>query len=200
MEQLPHDAIYSELLFPVVNGTYYSDPNLTIEITYEGSLQQVEHNVKAEGIETTISLFFVPTKEIGRIMNLYKNSILKYNPRSFLELSRNPVNQEIEASVRSSGGNSFALFNNGVTMISDGTKVSSDTARRGVGQIVVTNPQLINGGQTAYTLASIYSECLERGNFNVFKGKQVLLRVITFVARKTSSNSQARTTLVADTG
>lgn len=198
VEQLPHDAIYRELLFPVVNGTYYSEPNLTIEITYEGNLQQVEHNVKAEGLETTISLFFVPTKEIGRIMNLYKNSILKYNPRSFLELSNNPVNQEIEASIRSAGGNSFALFNNGVTMISDGTRVSSDTARRGVGQIVVTNPQLINGGQTAYTLASIYSECAERGNFNVFKGKQVLLRVITFVARRTSANLQARTTLISD--
>lgn len=198
VEQLPHESIYSELLFPVVNGTYYSDPNLTIEITYEGNLQQVEHSVRAEGLETTISLFFVPTREIGRIMSLYKNSILTYNPRSFLELSKNPVNQEIEASIKSASGNSFALFNNGVTMISDATRVSSDTARRGIGQIVVTNPQLINGGQTAYTLASIYSDCAKRGNFNVFKGKQVLLRVITFVARRTPTNTQARTTLISD--
>ena len=197
VDQLPHDRLYSELMFPVVNGTYFSDPNLMIEITYEGNLQQVEHYVKADGLETKISLYFVPTKEIGRIMNLYKNSLLKYNPRSFLELSKNEVNRQIEASIRSTAGNNFALFNNGVTIISDSTKVSSDTARRGIGQIFITNPQLINGGQTAYTLATIFADCQNTKDFSVFKGKQVLLRVITFTARSTAANSLARSKLIA---
>jgi len=197
VDQLPHDRLYSELMFPVVNGTYFSDPDLTIEIFYEGNLQQVEHYVKADGLETKIALYFVPTKEIGRIMNLYKNSLLKYNPRSFLELSKNEVNKQIEASIRSTAGNNFALFNNGVTIISDSTKVSSDTARRGIGQIFLTNPQLINGGQTAYTLATIFADCLRTNDFNVFKGKQVLLRVITFTARSTAANSVARSNLIA---
>lgn len=197
VDQLPHDRLYSELMFPVVNGTYFSDPELKIEITYEGNLQQVEHYVRAEGIETKISLYFVPTQEIGRIMNLYKNSLLKYNPRSFLELSKNEVNKQIEASIRSSSGNNFALFNNGVTIISDSTKVSSDTARRGIGQIFLTNPQLINGGQTAYTLARIYASCIETKQFGIFKGKQVLLRVITFTSRSTAANSTARSNLIA---
>src|SRR5688500_8792712 len=104
-------------------------------------------------------------------MNLYKNSLLTYNPRSFLELSKNEVNRQIEASIRSTAGINFALFNNGVTIISDSTKVSSDTARRGIGQIFLTNPQLINGGQTAYTLATIFADCLKTDNFSVFKGK-----------------------------
>jgi hypothetical protein len=198
VEQLPHESIYSNLLFPVVNGTYYSEPNLTIEIQYEGNLQQVEYSVRAEGLETTISLFFVPTREIGRVMNLYKNSILKYNPRSFLQLSKNPVNKEIEASIRSTTGNNFALFNNGVTIVADGARVTSDTAKRGVGQILVTNPQLLNGGQTAFTLASIYADCLTKSKFEIFKGKQVMLRIITFAGRKTPSNSAARTSLIAD--
>jgi len=197
-DQLPHDRIYSELMFPLVNGTYYADPDLTIEITYEGSLQQAEHFVKADGIETKISLYFVPTSEIGRIMNLYKNSLLKYNPRSFLELSKNEVNKQIEDSIRSSDGNNFALFNNGVTIISDSTKVSSDTAKRGIGQIFLRSPQLINGGQTAYTLATIYADCLKKNNFRVFKGKQVLLRIITFTARGTAANSDARSRLIAE--
>lgn len=197
VEQLPHDRLYSELMFPVVNGTYFADPDLTIEISYEGNLQQVEHYVKADGLETKISLYFVPTKEIGRIMNLYKNSLLKYNPRSFLELSRNEVNRQIEASIRSTAGNNFALFNNGVTIISDSTKVSSDTARRGIGQIFLTNPQLINGGQTAYTLATIFADCVDTNDFSVFKGKQVLLRVITFTARSTAANTPARSKLIA---
>ena len=130
-------------------------------------------------------------------MNLYKNSLLKYNPRSFLELSKNEVNKQIETSIRSTAGNNFALFNNGVTIISDSTKVSSDTARRGIGQIFLTNPQLINGGQTAYTLATIFADCQRTNKFNVFKGKQVLLRVITFTARSTSANSAARSSLIA---
>lgn len=197
VDQLPHDRLYSELMFPVVNATYFADPDLTVEITYEGSLQQVEHYVKADNLETKISLYFVPTKEIGRIMNLYKNSLLKYNPRSFLELSENEVNKQIEDSIRSTAGNNFALFNNGITIISDSTKVSSDTARRGIGQIFLTNPQLINGGQTAYTLATIFADCLKTNNFNVFKGKQVLLRVITFTARSTAANSAARSSLIA---
>jgi hypothetical protein len=198
VNQLPHEAIYSDLLFPVVNGTYYSEPNLTIEINYEGNLQEVKHLVKADGVETTVSLFFVPTKEIGRIMHLYKNSILKYNPRSFLELGKNPVNREIAESIRSANGNRFALFNNGITMVSARTKVSSDTAKRGVGQILVTNPQLINGGQTAFTLATIYAECLPRGRFDIFKGKQVMLRIITFEGKQTPSNTAARDHLIAD--
>ncbi len=32
VEQFPHERTYKELLFPVINGTYFTDPNLTIEI------------------------------------------------------------------------------------------------------------------------------------------------------------------------
>ena len=31
-DQFPHDRVYSELLFPVINGTYFTDSQLTIEI------------------------------------------------------------------------------------------------------------------------------------------------------------------------
>jgi hypothetical protein len=46
----------------------------------------------------------------------------------------------------------------------------------------VKNPQIINGGQTAYTLSTIYDDTL-RGELadEVFDSKEVLLRVITFV-------------------
>jgi hypothetical protein len=32
VDQFPHDRAYRELLFPVINGTYFTEPNLTIEI------------------------------------------------------------------------------------------------------------------------------------------------------------------------
>lgn len=200
VDQFPHDRIYSELLFPVINGTYFSEPNLTIEINLANVSGQsyLDYAVKAESQKTNIKLLFVPTREIGRIMDAYKNSVLQYNPRSFLELTTNLVNQDIERSIKEGDGNAFALFNNGVTIISDETGVTNNTAKSNTAQIILTNPQLVNGGQTAYTLGRIYRECEASGDFAVFKGKEVLLRVITFVDPKTASNAASRLILLGD--
>lgn len=199
VEQFPHDRIYSDLLFPVVNGTYFSEPDLTIEINLaNGGQTHLDYDVKAREQKTNIKLLFVPTKEIGRIMHTYKNTVLKYNPRSFLELSSNPVNLEIEASIRSNTNNEFALFNNGVTIISDQTAVNSNTAKADKAQIILRNPQLVNGGQTAFTLGRIYEDCERKKDFAVFKGKEVLLRVITFVAMQTSANAESRLKLLGE--
>jgi hypothetical protein len=199
LDQFPHDRIYSELLFPVVNGTYFSEPDLTIEINLAtGGQTHLDYDAKAREQKTNIKLLFVPTREIGRIMHTYKNSVLKYNPRSFLELSSNPVNQEIEASIRSNTNNEFAIFNNGVTIISDQTSVNSNTAKADKAQIILRNPQLVNGGQTAFTLGRIYESCDTDKDFSVFKGKEVLLRVITFVAKQTSTNAENRLKLLGE--
>lgn len=199
VEEFPHDRIYNELLFPVVNGTYFSEPNLTIEINLTNSGQShLDYDVKARDQKINIKLLFVPTIEIGRISSKYKNSILKYNPRSFLELSQNPVNQEIQFSIENNEGNEFSLFNNGVTIISDQTSVNSNTAKINKGQIVLKNPQLINGGQTAFTLGRIYEKCEAEKDFSNFKGKEVLLRVISFVGKQIPANINDRLHLIAE--
>jgi hypothetical protein len=197
VDQFPHDRTYRELLFPVINGTYFTEPNLTIEVNLANLKKDthLDYEVRTEALRPNIKLLFVPTREIGRIMHTYKNSILKFNPRSFLELSKNAVNKDIEASIRSMGSNEFALFNNGITIIADWTSVSSDTAKRGTAQVLLRNPQLINGGQTAYTLARIYEACVQAGDFKVFRGKEVLLRVITLVGL-TASRQEARLNLI----
>ncbi|MFK3989076.1 AIPR family protein [Psychrobacter sp. NPDC064578] len=44
-----------------------------------------------------------------------------------------------------------------------------------------TNPQIINGGQTAYTLSRIYEDVLEgKVSIDIFDSKEILLKVITF--------------------
>src|ERR1039458_204638 len=199
-DQFPHDRIYRELLFPVINGTYFTEPNLTIEINL-GNLKgdpSLDYDVKAATTKPNIKLLFVPTIEIGRIMHTYKNSILKFNTRTFLELKKNKVNQEIEASLRNTKSNEFALFNNGITIIADSTSISSDTAKKGTAQVVLRNPQLVNGAQTAFTLARIYEACTSPKDFKVFSGKEVLLRVITFLGKQNPSNEDARLRLVGD--
>jgi len=200
VDQFPHDRIYRDLLFPVINGTYFTDPNLTIEINLANLRGEthLDYDAKTASLKPNIKLLFVPTIEIGRVMNTYKNSILTFNPRSFLELTKNSVNKEIEASIRATKTNEFALFNNGITIVADSTSISSDTAKQGTAQVILRNPQLVNGGQTAYTLGRIYENCKSRKEFAVFKGKEVLLKVITFVGSQKASSREGRLRLVGD--
>jgi AIPR protein len=200
VDQYHHERIYSELLFPVVNGTYFNDPNLRIEI----SLSNVSHgnshltyDAKTTAFNVNVKLLFAPTIEMGRVMAVYKNSILKFNPRSFLELKNNKVNQQIEDSIRKKNNNEFSLFNNGITIISDRTAINSDTAKQGTAQLVLTNPQLVNGGQTAYVLGRIYEACLAKKDFKPLKGKEVLLRVITSAVTPDLKTQSARLSLVS---
>jgi len=200
VDQYPHNRIYMELLFPVITGTYFTDPNLTIEINLANLRGEthLDYDARALGMKPNVKLLFVPTREIGRIMLTYKNTILKFNPRSYLELQHNKVNRAIEASVRQTDENEFALFNNGITIIADSTSISSDTARQGTAQVVLRNPQLVNGGQTAYTLARIFESCRRPKDFDVFKGKEVLLRVITFAGPVKPAGLSARLNLIGE--
>ena len=184
VDQFPYDRCYSELLFPVVNGTFFSDPNLSIDIhldNLKGGTTHLSYDARIGTTHANIKLLFVPTQEIGRIMSKYKNSILKFNPRSFLELESNKVNQAIEASIRSATKNEFSLFNNGITIVSQQTSFSTDTGKQGTAQVVILRPNLVNGAQTAFTLARIYDDCEKEKSFSVFNGKEVLLKVITLV-------------------
>lgn len=200
VDQFPHERLFQELLFPVINGTYFTDPNLTIEINLANLKgdTHLDYDVKANSTKANIKLVFVPTREVGRIMSIYRNSILKFNPRSFLELENNPVNKDIESSIKNEQSNEFALFNNGISIISDQTSISSDTAKQGTAQLVLRNPQLVNGGQTAYTLGRIFEECADANNFSIFKGKEVLLRVITFIGSKKQTMEELRIQLIGD--
>jgi len=200
VDEFPHDRTYGELLFPVIKGTYFTDPHLTIEINLANlrGATHLDYDAKTALFKPNIKLLFVPTVEIGRIMNTYKNSILTFNPRSFLELTKNPVNKEIEASIRKTKTNEFALFNNGITIVTDSTSISSDTAKQGTAQVVLRNPQLVNGGQTAHTLGRIYEQCNSVKDFAVFRGKEVLLKVITVAGSQKSLEGGGRLRLIGD--
>jgi hypothetical protein len=122
---------------------------------------------------------FVPTLEIAKTFHKYKNSILRFNPRSYLELEGAKVNQAIRNTVLKQGKNEFALYNNGITMLSDDTYLNERIGQKNKAQLNVTNPQIINGGQTAYTLSRIYEEQAPDSADALFDGKEVLLKVIT---------------------
>jgi len=184
VEVLDFERCYRELVFPVVTGTYFSasDVFVYVNLTKKMLGSKIRYLVETEFRECEITVVFVPTIEIAKIMHKYKNSILEYNPRSYLDLSTNPVNLQIAKTIREKESNEFALFNNGITVLSDETGFSDLTGQKDKAQLRLTNPQMINGGQTAYTLSKIYEDELKSGNpEKCFEDKEVLLKVITFM-------------------
>lgn len=125
-ENVPFEVInyrrsYEDLLYPVLSGTLFKAKGLgiTLDLSNKSTGSKIGYTVLAEDIECEITVVYVPTLEIGRILSEYKNSILIYNPRSYLEFEGEKVNNAIRDSILAKTGNDFALLNNGLTIICD---------------------------------------------------------------------------------
>ncbi|MEN2473125.1 AIPR family protein [Burkholderia sp. GS2Y] len=174
------ERTYEELVFPVITGTYYtaSDIVIPIDLSNKNAGSKISYNVSTKYGECEITALFVPTIEVARLMDKYRNSILKYNPRSYLEFEGHAVNESIRDTIVQSDTNEFSLFNNGITMLSDETNINEKIGQKNKAQLWIKNPQIINGGQTSFTLSRILSENPEKAE-EVFRNKEVLLKVIT---------------------
>ena len=188
-----YSKCYQELVFPVVCGTYYNESDLYINLNLNNKdfvNSRINYPVTTKANVCNITIIFVPTIEIAKIMYKYRNSILKYNPRSYLDLSKNAVNKEISKTMKQNNTNEFALFNNGITILSDQTDLNEKIGHKDKGQLYIKNPQIINGGQTAYTLSQIYAESLETGSTkDIFENKEVMLKVITIDPEENTEES-----------
>lgn len=174
---------YNELVFPVVSGTLFTAHDICIpmDLSNKNAGSKISYTVKTKVSDCEITVLFAPVIEIAKIMNKYKNSILKYNPRSYLELEGQIVNNAIRKTILGSETNEFALYNNGITMISDETYINERIGQKNKAQLSVKNPQVINGGQTSYILSRIYEENIDNDVETIFDGKEVLLKVITLI-------------------
>jgi hypothetical protein len=192
VEVFDSERCYSELVFPVLSGTYFKKDELSIllDLSNKNAGAKITYEVITAFGNCDITVLFVPTLEIAKTMQKYRNAILKYNPWSYLEFEGAPVNDSIRETILAGRSNEFALLNNGITMISDETNINEKIGQKNKAQLYVKNPQIINGGQTAFTLSRIYQENLSNAE-EVFANKEVLLKVITLTSRsegKTSSN------------
>lgn len=178
------DNCYDELILPLVSGVNFDPDEIMIYININDDNESyLEKFVSTSNGESKTMVVLVPALEIAKIMNKYKNAILQFNPRNYLSFEKNNVNSQIRKSIVKNPSNDFAVLNNGITMISDKEVTFNHTGKEGEGQIVITNPQIINGGQTAYTLSEVYRTM----GSEVFKDKEVLLRIIS-VFNDESSN------------
>lgn len=181
---------YEDLVFPIITGTFYqaSDLSINIDLSNKNAGSKISYTVLTDKGECEITVLFVPTIELGRIMYKYKNSILKYNPRSYLGHEGKKVNSAIKDTILSNETNEFALYNNGITMLSDETYINERIGQKNKAQLIVKNPQIINGGQTSYTLSRIYEENLGNDVEKIFQSKEVLVKIITLLENSNHEN------------
>jgi len=168
---------YRELVFPLVTGAYFNPSEIVIRI----NLGRKAHPQLNQDVETSlgpcnIRILYVPTFELAQVMAKYRNALLRYNPRNFLSLSGNEVNASIKDTIINTTQNEFALRNNGVTILAEYSSVTDRTGVSGEGQLIIKDPQILNGGQTATTLAMM-SEDASIG-VAAFDAKEVLLKII----------------------
>lgn len=180
---------YLQLVFPVLTGTYFtaSDIAIPIDLSNKSSGSKISYNVTTRYGNCEITVLFVPTLEIAKAMHKYKNTILKYNPRSYLDLEGHSVNSAIRATILQTESNEFALFNNGITMLSEETNINEKIGQKNKAQLQVKNPQILNGGQTSFTLSRIYAENPGSAE-STFADKEVLLKVITLLDGNASAS------------
>lgn len=181
-EVFDYERCYNELVFPIVTGCYYNAEEIKIQLSLvnkENNDGRISYTVESSYGKCKIMVAFVPVIEIAKVVSKYKNTILKYNPRCYLSLNNNTVNPKIQSTIKNKDTNEIALYNNGITILSDDTNFNSKIAVKDTAQLIIKNPQIINGGQTAYTFASIYEEDIDY--IESFEGKEVLVKIITFL-------------------
>ncbi|MHA1279806.1 MAG: AIPR family protein [Candidatus Helarchaeota archaeon] len=175
---------FSDLVEPICSGSYYAAKKIMIKLSLsDENKDRLKQRIKTSYGTATIEVLFIPTKEIARIMSQYQNSILLYNPRCFLGFgkgSKKPsVNSSIRKSILDSFENDFAILNNGITFLADESRYTDMSGEQNIGQIILTNPQIINGGQTAFSLSEIYNNEYMDNN-SIFDHKEVLVKIIVF--------------------
>lgn len=185
----------------MISGTYFTaeDVNIQLNLSDKNSASKITYNVTTDRWDCDITVVFIPISEIGRVMSLYKNSLLKYNPRSYLDMAGKSTNLAIKESIINKSTNEFALYNNGITIISDETTISERTWKKDRAQLTITNPQIINWWQTSFTISRIYEETAEMDKEKVFGNKEVLVKIITMHNINESAQwNQSKISLIED--
>lgn len=174
------EKTYNELVFPLCCGTYYDPKEIRITLNlYNKEQSTLKQTITTKYGDYDVRITFVPAEEVARMMLKYKNSLLKYNPRNYLTLAQNKINQQIRKCIVEGDSNEFAVFNNGITVLADNFSITETTGKKFRGQLILSEPQIINGGQTAYTLAKIFEEFEPMGKAEeIFRDKEVLFKII----------------------
>lgn len=179
-----YEETYNKLVFPVVSGNYFNQEELEVNINLKNAQHpRIQYTASLGDQDASITVLFAPTKEIAQTLYKYKNSILKFNPRSYLDMRKNSVNSDILDTLINTQDNQFALFNNGITIVCGDCRFTELTGKKNKASLSLYSPQIINGGQTAYTLSNVFE--MNKDNPDkldvIFGSKEVLVKIISFI-------------------
>lgn len=182
-EIFDYKRAYLELVFPYCISIYYQNSLIVIDRNVKGIEQYYKESFQKTSYgKCTVILMFVPLRFVAEIVDKYKNSILQYNPRNYLSMSRNPVNKSISSALEQDNED-FALLNNGITMMCSDFDCCTQNGLDNSVNIHIVDPQIINGGQTGFTLSRMLYDKPEQ-----LEGKKVLLRIIATDKEKKEAN------------
>lgn len=182
-EIFDYKRAYLELVFPYCISTYYQNSLIVIDRNVKGIEQYYKESFQKTSYgKCTVILMFVPLRFVAEIVDKYKNSILQYNPRNYLSMSRNPVNKSISSALEQDNED-FTLLNNGITMMCSDFDCCTQNGLDNSVNIHIVDPQIINGGQTGFTLSRMLYDKPEQ-----LEGKKVLLRIIATDKEKKEAN------------
>jgi len=170
-------AFYNDIIMPYLQHDFFNKKDFILKIQInQNQSNRINYRVNLDDeIQASVHLSFVPTKEIARMMSKYRNSLLRYNPRCYVGIQKGGVNNAIKESMTSTSLNEFSLLNNGITIVCSDYVYTENAGEAGVAILQITNPQIVNGGQTAFTLAHI----LEKNTKDsIFENKEVLTKFI----------------------
>ncbi|VVB79048.1 AIPR protein [uncultured archaeon] len=167
---------YNGLVLPYLQSDFYNKRDFILKIRInQNQSNRINYSVKIGDQVININLSFIPTIELAKMMFEYKNSLLRYNPRCYVGIKKGGVNKQIEESISNTHSNEFSLLNNGITILCNDFEYNERNAEQGTATLIITNPQIVNGGQTAFTLSRMYSG----GNNELFSNKEVLVKFIS---------------------
>ncbi len=173
---------YNKLLLPYLQSDFYNKKEFVLKIKInQNQSNRINYSVKIKDQQVNINVSFIPTIEVAKMMWEYKNSLLKYNPRCYVGIKNGGVNQQINNSIADTDSNEFSLLNNGITIVCNDFEYTERNAEPNSATLLITNPQIVNGGQTAFTLAKIYAD----KNHKIFENKEVLVKFISLNQKQT---------------
>lgn len=101
--------------------------------------------------------------ELAKLYKLHREKLLQKNVRIYKDNS--PINKDIyKTAIDRNEGNPFLFFNNGITIVTESVELAT--------QVLLGNPQIVNGGQTIRSIYKAYKD----GKLN--ENIQVQIRII----------------------
>ena len=160
VEVYDHSRCYNELCLPILSGisNFPREIEFPLDLRNKTESAHAGYNANIDGLTIEVIILFLPAIEIARMISVYQNAILKYNPRNYLQMEGGPINEAVKQAIISGNSEEFAILNNGLTILAEDISISDTVGEKDTAKMYLSNPQIINGGQTAFTLGLLYND------------------------------------------